>query len=388
MRTTAAEGFGGSPSSASSTPFRGFTGISLRRHQVASEEEVHQLDLLHSHLADYLKSLLQSPAAASDSKSLSPPPAAAATTLSLPFLHKLLDALLTCQADFKSLLLLVLSQNPSLVSRPSIDRTVSDLVDRAVKVLDLCNAVSISLQSLRHWSRHADIVASALHRPGSPSIPPQLTRAQRALSKLLLSSPSCFNASSSTSRRMCRICSATKHLYGLTSGLSATRGGDSGSAAVLGLAVHTISSLLHFTMWVMVNSFPCGEEAMPPLPPVPSAARQMPWAATMAALHDRIAEEVRKERKEVGMPVTAGMLAETVAVKRSGRKVMEKVNSGDTPEEAAEELAAATRKLEEGLGPFERKLREVFHRFVRWREEVLRCLDECRASSASPMNSR
>ncbi|KAL0907733.1 hypothetical protein M5K25_022165 [Dendrobium thyrsiflorum] len=378
MRATAGDSTG-SPSATTSMSFRGFSAISLRRHQVASlepssEEELHLLDLLHSRLTDSLQSLLPSPDSKTPSISL---------TLSLAFLHKLLDALLACESDFKSLLLLVLSRNPSLISRPPLDRAISDLLDRAVKSLDLCNAVSLSVHSLRLWSRHADIAASALHRPGPPFTPPQINRARRALSKLLLSTSTGLSASSSSCRRMCRICSAKKHLQAVAAGLSTPRSGESGSASVLALAVHTISTLLHFSMWMMVASFPCGSGEVQPPPPIPTATRHMPWALALSRLHEKIGEDIRRERKEGGLLVSAGMLEETLALERSGRELLKLASNGEGLEAVASELAIASGKLDEGLGPFERKVREVFHRLVRSREVVIRCLGDSSSSSLS-----
>ncbi|PKU72015.1 Protein BPS1, chloroplastic [Dendrobium catenatum] len=339
--------------------------MSLRRHQVASlepssEEELHLLDLLHTRLTDSLQSLLPSPDSKTPSLSL---------TLSLAFLHKLLDALLACESDFKSLLLLILSRNPSLISRPPLDRAISDFLDRAVKSLDLCNAVSLSLHSLRHWSRHADIAASALHRPGPPFTPPQINRARRALSKL-----------------MCRICSAKKHLQAVAAGLSTPRSGESGSSSVLALAVHTISTLLHFSMWMMVASFPCGSGEVQPPPPIPTATRHMPWALALSRLHEKIGEDMRRERKVGGLLVSAGMLEETLALERISRELLKLASNGEELEAAAAELAISSGKLDEGLGPFERKVREVFHRLVRCREEVIRCLGDSTSSSLSSVD--
>lgn len=90
---------------------------------------------------------------------------------------------------------------------------------------------------------------------------------------------------------------------------------------------------------------------------------------------------MRRERKG-GLLVSAGMLEEILALERSGRAVLEIASKEEGMEAAAAELAMASRKLEEGLGPFERKVREVFHRLVRCREEVIRCLGYRSGSSS------
>ncbi|PKA60691.1 hypothetical protein AXF42_Ash006325 [Apostasia shenzhenica] len=390
MPTTAANSAGGS-----SVPF-------FRRNQVASlvpssRDELHHLDILHSRLADSLQLLLLSPATAAgcskapaatggSPKSPSADAANTAFILSLPFLVKLLDAFLACEADFESLLLLVLYRSPSLISRPPVDRAVSDLLDRVIKALDLCNAVSLSVNSVRHWNRNADTAASALQYQA-----PQLNRAKRALSKLLLSAGAGLGSSSSLiCRRTCRLCSATRQLQAMASGLAgftghaAPRGGESGSTSILALALSTISYLMLFAMWAMVSAFPCGRPVQ--APPAPAAStRQMPWAAALAELQESIVEQLRRERrKELGVVPSAGMLAEIVALERSGREAMEAVSNGGETKVAAEELAEACRAMEDGLGPFETKVREVFHRLVRCREGLLRCFSEGSRSSPSP----
>lgn len=138
----------------------------------------------------------------------------------------------------------------------------------------------------------------------------------------------------------------------------------------------------------MVASFPCGSGEIQPPPPIPTATRYMPWASALSRLHEKIGEDMRRERKERGLLVSAGMLEETLALERSGREVLEMAINEEGMDAAAAKLAIASRKLEEGLGPFERKVREVFHRLVRCREEVIRCLgDRSSSSSLSSIDS-
>lgn len=112
----------------------------------------------------------------------------------------------------------------------------------------------------------------------------------------------------------------------------------------------------------------------------------MPWAAAFSQLHEKISEEVRKERKEGGFVTSAGMLSETVALGRSGREVLVMISKGDATKAAIMELVIASQTLEEGLEPLESKMREVFHRLVKCREEVLRCLANSN-SAPPPMDS-
>ncbi|XP_020081839.1 uncharacterized protein LOC109705519 [Ananas comosus] len=77
---------------------------------------------------------------------------------SLRFLSKLLDVLVSCDREFCHLLLLLL--NPSSASSLS-SKPAAEFLDRSVRALDLCNAASAALLSLRHWRRQADVAASA-----------------------------------------------------------------------------------------------------------------------------------------------------------------------------------------------------------------------------------
>ncbi|XP_008801782.2 uncharacterized protein LOC103715802 [Phoenix dactylifera] len=367
-----------------------FRGRPLRRRsQVVSmehghEQELHELDLFHSHVADRLLSLLPPD---SPKHSLDKPPS---PLLSLAFLSKLLDTLLAVEAEFRPLLPLLGCGPPAAASAAS--RPVADLLDRAVKSLDLCNAVSLSLHSLRHWLRHAQIAASALLSPRL-----HLLRARRALFKLLpfdatagirTEGAGSFGRRETNSRflswSMSRNCSAH---------LAAPRGGD-GGAGELAAAVYTMSAVLVFAMWALGAALPCQERGGPPVAP----PRQLPWAAAMVALQERIAEEWRRRDRKA-----AGMLAELLEVERCGKVLIQVVEEAsgaragggeggtslerERAEEVAEraaELAEACRRLEEGLGPLERQVREVFHRVVGSRAEVLRCLDQRARSAIAP----
>ncbi|KAG0454286.1 hypothetical protein HPP92_025590 [Vanilla planifolia] len=334
------------PSTSASKSFRGLSVLSFRRNQIdymepSTEEEMYLLELLHSRLAASLQSLHSYP------------------NLSLPFLNELLDALLCTGFDFKALLFLLLSRNPALISLPSLDRAVSYLLDFYIKVLDICNDVSLSLTSLRHWNGHADIAATAL-RPS----PPQLSRASRALSRLLLRN--------SLEKKMTRSWSAPRQLQSTPVCFAAPRGSDFGSAGVLAAAVHAMSTLLVFTIWAMTAAFPCcGGTVSPPVPSPASGPRQMAWAVAMVGLQERIVGEREREGKG-----EVWMLAETQAVERLGREVMEAMRNEEETAAVAAKMEEAIQDLGEGLGLFEKNLREVFDCVVRSREEVLRFVDE------------
>ncbi|WOK92745.1 hypothetical protein Cni_G01436 [Canna indica] len=115
---------GGSPSS---MPFMGRAFFNLRRGaQVVSMEQGQEqvLDLFQSHVADRLFALMPAHGSGGEAYPL----------LSLAFLSKLLDALLSCEEEFCSLL----GHNRTcLLAKFPADRAVDDLLDCGVKSLDV-----------------------------------------------------------------------------------------------------------------------------------------------------------------------------------------------------------------------------------------------------------
>lgn len=379
----AADHYQRASSSVVSMAFRGRSVLSLRRNQIVSmdqphDDHLHGLDLFQSHVADGLNSLI-------------PPPSSPDMQLpSLPFLQKLLDTFLSCEAEFNNLL----EQNLVLVSRSPADRLLSDLLDRAVKSLDACNEITQSLQSILHWNRHADIASSALPASGVVLGDGQLNRARRALAKLLASAePSSQHGAVCATRRTERAwsflsrngCSAKeeslsrsflpgKQLQAMAANLVPPKGCEAGGLA---LAVYTMSSVLVFVVWALVASFSGVIPALTPLGP----PKQLAWAPALIGLQERIGEELRRRARK------GGVLAELVNVERCGRELMEAVAASEAGVNRIEvagragELGEASGRLEKGLGPFERQLREMFHRIVRSREEVMRFLEQSSRSS-------
>ncbi|WOK98081.1 hypothetical protein Cni_G06791 [Canna indica] len=386
MTTTTENQGGGSPSS--STAFMGRAFFSLRRGaQVVSMEQGQEqdLDLFQSHVADRLLALMPAHGSGGEAYPL----------LSLAFLSKLLDALLSCDEEFRSLL----GRNHTcLLAKSPADRAVNDLLDRAVKSLDVCNAVTLALHSLRHWHRHALIAASAL-LPAHPGEGP-LNRARRALAKLFASCPnSPFAASARTEGSGSSGRSASSHMRALSSTVSRNwsssrpmppvpahlatpRGGEAGGAG-MALAVYAMSSALAFTMWALAAAVPSQDRGSGASSSPVSPRQHLPWAGAMLGLQDRITEESRRRRS------AAGLLAEMQGVERCGRELMEAVGESGPPQSPSEDMAAraaelaeACRRLDEGLGPLERQVREVFHRMVRSRAEVLRCVEQSTRAAA------
>ncbi|XP_066324724.1 protein ROH1A-like [Miscanthus floridulus] len=401
----------------------GFFGmLSFRRSATAvasfdpaQDDELLALDALQSHVADRLNAL---------SAHATP----GAPLLSLPFLSKLLDAVVSSDAAFRGVL--ALTPVAAALARPPADRLAADLLDRAVKTLDVLNAASLTLASLRAAHRAALAAASCLLL--APSLhTAHLARARRAIARLFpaddsASAKACGgyggSVASPSSRTMrarsfsvSKNWSAGRHMNAMAAHLAPPPQSSPAAAAAgvgcgLGLALYTMSSVLVFAMWALVGAVPCQDRASAASNPPVAPPKQAQWAAPMSALQERIAEEWRRKEKKgscSGSAPTAGLLAEMQAVERAARElnsVLEEIAEEEDEEkdeerrrqgivgeerardvtERAEELAAACRALEDGLAPLERQVRAVFHRVVACRAEVVRCMDlSARAGTAN-----
>ncbi|PIN17955.1 hypothetical protein CDL12_09373 [Handroanthus impetiginosus] len=414
--------------------------ISIRRNQVPSIDnnhdlELEDLDLFQKHVAIRFSDLLSSPstttpapAAANNTSSdpssastASDSPSAAQDTyttpppppplLSISWLRNLLDTFLCCEAEFKAVL--VSGRDPSQFSRPPIDRLIPDLLERAVKALDVCNAVTHGVELVRHWQKLAQIAVEALQQ--NPIGEGQVRRARKALATLLTSMAidDKENASSnshgkstertwSLSRRgggganikdrhavnfrslswsVAKSWSAAKQIHAMSSNLVAPRGGE---ATGLALPLYIMSTILVFVMWALVASVPCQERNG--LATHLSIPRQLVWAQPMIGLQEKIGEDWKKKEKKG----TAGLLEEVQRMEKVAQSLVDFADNFVFPleeEKAAEveahvsELAEICRKMEEGLGPLQQQIREVFHRMVRSRAEILDVLEQVGKSS-------
>ncbi|PQM41830.1 uncharacterized protein Pyn_36428 [Prunus yedoensis var. nudiflora] len=121
--------------------------------------------------------------------------------------------------------------------------------------------------------------------------------------------------------------------------------------------------------------------------PVP---RNLAWAQAMIGLQEKISEEWKKKEKKG----SAGLLEEMQKMEKLGQSLIEFSDSFQFPAEAEKleevaaqvaELAETCRKMEEGLVPLQQQIRELFHRVVRSRTEVLDVLDQGGKASAAVM---
>uniref|UniRef100_A0ACD5TB41 Uncharacterized protein n=1 Tax=Avena sativa TaxID=4498 RepID=A0ACD5TB41_AVESA len=397
----------------------GFLGLlSFRRSATAvasfdpaQDDELLVLDSLQAHVADRL-------AALSAHQQGQPGP-----VLSLAFLSKLLDAVVSSDAAFRDAL--AVGPVGAALSRAPADRLANDLLDRAVKALDVLNAVSLALASLRGSHRAALTAASCLL--GSDSAPmlhrAQFARARRAIAKLFpdAGSRGAAPTTPSTSRAgralsfsvSSKNWSTGRHVHAMAAHLAPPpQGLAPGAGCGLGLALYTMSSVLVFAMWALVAAVPCQDRASastaPNAPP-----RQVQWAAPMTALQERIVEESRRKEKKgsssgnSSSSASTGLLAEMQAVERAARELSSLLDEIAEEDEAAtadsetdavasvseeraadvveraEALAGACRALEDGLAPLERQVRAVFHRVVASRAEVVRCIEHSARSGSA-----
>lgn len=377
--------------------------ISIRRNQVVSmdnnhEQELEDIELFQKHVGDRFADLL-SPAEDTSADAL----------LSIAWLRKILDVFLCCEAEFKAMM--IMGRDPSQISKPPLDRLLHELLDRVVKILDVCNAVSQGVDAVRHFQKLAEIAVSALEQ--TPIGDGQVRRAKKALNSLVTAMtledkdgagnksterawsfgrrggggaavkdrnpgnfrPICWN--------MAKGWSASKQIQAMSSNLVAPRGGDT-----LAIPVYISSLVMVFVMWVLVAAVPCQERTG--LASHFSVPRQLSWAQSMMGLQEKISEEWKKKEKRG----SSGLLEEMQRMEKLAQALTEFAETFQFPaeperlEEVANqvaELAEICKKMEEGLVPLQQQLREVFHRVVRSRAEILDALEQGGKSSAPLM---
>ncbi|XP_052210259.1 protein ROH1 [Diospyros lotus] len=374
--------------------------ISIRRNQVASmegchDQELEDLDLFQKHVTDRFSDLLTPSTFSGESEGGMPP---AEPLLSIAWFRRLLDTFLCCEAEFKAVL--IMGRDPAQFSKPPLDRLIPDLLDRTVKALDVCNALTHGLDLVRHWLKLAQIAVAALE--SRPIGDGQVRRAKKALNTLLTSmtlddkenhhgkQP---ERSWSFGRRVAapnkdrtagnfrsiywsiaKSWSASKQIQAMLSNLVAPRGGE---PTGLAQPVYIMSTVLVFVMWALVAAIPCQERSgLATHFPVP---RQLAWAQPVISLQEKIGEEWKKKEKKGA----SGLLEEIQRMEKLSMSIVEFAENFQFPATETEELAAQVEELaeicermEQGVVPLQQQVREVFHRIVRSRTEVLDVIDQ------------
>ncbi|XLR44895.1 hypothetical protein HN51_028996 [Arachis hypogaea] len=102
--------------------------------------------------------------------------------LSIDWVQKLLGVFICCHEEFRTILL----NNKEQVSKPPLDRLISEFFEKSVKALDICNASRDGVEKIRTWQKHLDIVLSALGSNKRALNEGQFRRARKALMDLAL----------------------------------------------------------------------------------------------------------------------------------------------------------------------------------------------------------
>lgn len=151
------------------------------------------------------------------------------------------------------------------------------------------------------------------------------------------------------------------------------RAHDVAATGGLASAVYTMGSVLFVVAWALVAAIPCQDRG---LQAHFAAPRSFPWAGPVTALYERVLEESKKKDRKH----SCGLLKEIHQVERCSRQLMEITDAAQFPldeekdaevREAALELVQVCETLKDGLDPLERQVREMFHRIVRTRTEIL-----------------
>lgn len=379
--------------SSAAAPFAslGRSILSLRRdqtHPVDGGDNVsghdRELDAFQRHVADLFHKL-----------------SARDDLLSIAWTRCLLDSFLICLEEFRAVLFVRRCSGP----RPAVDRLIADFFDRAVKALDVCNAIRDGVEQVRQWGKLVEIAAIALGKDQKVLGEGQLRRAKKAVTDLTLTmldekdtgssmfthrnrsfgraghnsgkdhhyqgTGHCRSLSWSVSRSW----SAARQLQAIGNNLNAPRGHEVLATNGLSVFVYTMNNVLLFVMWALVAAIPCHDRGLNVHFSIP---RSFVWAAPISLLHERITEESKRKDKRN----SSGLLKEMTQIEKSGRHLLELLDVIQFPmveekemevRQEAEELAQVCDAIKQGLNPMEKQVREVFHRIVRSRTDGLEC---------------
>jgi len=393
----------------SSVPFAslGRSILSIRRDQVHSMDghdssAEQELESFQRHVSDLFTSLSTD------------------EILSLAWIRKLLEGFLVSLEEFR----VIMFNHRSAVTRPPLDRHVTDFYERAVKALDVCNAVRDGVNQIRQWNKHVEIVVQSLasccessetsneiSENAEESIKKplltegQLRRSRKTLMDLIFlimdekesasashrnrsfgrpkdqhksaTSPGHVSSGAhfrSLSWSVSRTWSAARQLQQISANLSAPRGHEVAATSGLVVPVYTMSTVLLFTMWALVAAIPCQDRGLQIHFSIPRNGFM--WSPLLLSLHEKVLEESkRKERRN-----SNGLLKEIHQIDKSSHLLLELLEGLELPvgEEKESELKNGVREmkmvcdsLNKGLEPLEKQIREVFHRIVRSRTESM-----------------
>ncbi|XP_013604146.1 PREDICTED: uncharacterized protein LOC106311504 [Brassica oleracea var. oleracea] len=386
---------------APATEFQGsfLSRISIRRNQIISmdvnhEQELEELEYFQKHVSDRFSELI-SPSSPSD------------PILSIPWLQNLLDVFMSCETEFKGVLSTV-----RISKSPSLERLLSEMLERILKALDICNAVVNGIDSVRQSRRLAEIAVTALKQ--RPLCDGSVRRAKRALASLIVGlngdvkDRSNGSGGSSNQQRtafrswsfgqrsnvtvvggggssghVSKNWSATKQIQGMVGNLVLPRGAEASGPA---MPVYIMSSVMVLVMWVLVAAVPCqtSNVLVAPL----QLPKHQSWASAAVNIQERIGEEMKRKEKRFGGG-GGGLMEEMQRMEKIGLSLLEFTERFRFPaeeveaEEVAEEvdeMDEICRGMEVGLEDLQRQVREVFHGLVRSRLEIVSLVDQASAA--------
>lgn len=318
--------------------------------------------------------------------------------LSIQWMLKLLDAFVCCQEEFRAILL----NKKEQVSKPPLDRIISDLFENSVKALDICNASREGIEKIRVWQKQVEIVMSALDSKKRALSEGMFRRARKALMDLVLAMLDEKDTGSAFSQRnrsfgrhntskdkhhhsghsrshswsVSRSWSAAKQLQSIANNLVPPRANEIAATNGLAIPVFTMYSVLLFVMWSLVAAIPCQDRGLNVHFSIP---RQFSWSTPLISLHERILEESKKRERRN----SNGLLREIYQVEKCTQHLTDLVDSVQFPlteeqklevEQLTEELNLIYESFRNGLDPLECHVREVFRKIMTCRTEGLEYL--------------
>lgn len=272
--------------------------------------------------------------------------------------------------------------------KPPADRMLSELNDRMIKALDVLNGIRGGTDQVRDSVKLVEVVLCALE--GKKTLfEGHLQRAKKALTELaVMDDPKdsshvvphrirAFGQNNNTmmsrqvmslSWSMSRGWSVAKQIHAIGSNLNHPKGSEMVATNGLAMAIYTMGFVHLFVMWVLEVAIPCQDHAVQVHFTAP---RQLGWGEPMTRLYGRVMES----RKRNGI----FLLQEVRLMAECARDLRESIDSeGSCPrrgqeardlEHKVEALRKVFEAVKEGLGPLERKVREVFHKIVKTRNE-------------------
>ncbi|KAH6766972.1 hypothetical protein C2S52_017955 [Perilla frutescens var. hirtella] len=317
--------------------------------------------------------------------------------LSVSWIHKLLDAFISSQEDFRVLL----CENKELLSKSPADKLATEYFDRTIKAMDIFNATRDGVETIRVWQKHLEIVVCALDARQRMVGEGQFRRARKALMDLALvmlddkDTGSVFshrnrsfgrkgkehNRSSSGHSRslswsVSHNWSASKQLQSIASNLVPPRANEIAATNGLAILIFAMSFILMFVLWIIVASIPCQDRSVQIHFAIP---RQFSWSTPLFLLHSRIIDESKKRDRRN----SCGLLKEIYQIEKCVHQLTDLVDAAQFPlsdelkgevKENVNELSLACEACKTGLDPLERKIRETFRKIMACRSEGLEFL--------------